>query len=66
MALALALLLSSQLPELSAQQGEVIQEVLLEGRVGVDHELIKANLRTRPGRPYDSRSRAAVRRSWAE
>ena len=33
--------------------GEIIADVLIEGRSGVDPQLLQANLRTRPGRPLD-------------
>jgi outer membrane protein insertion porin family len=37
----------------AAQDGGPLREVLLEGQVGVSHDLLRANLRTRPGLPYD-------------
>lgn len=40
---------------LSAQAGETVRDVVIVGQVGVDHELLKANLGTRAGRPYDPR-----------
>ncbi len=36
----------------SAQEGELILDVFIEGEVGIDHALLEANLRTRVGRPY--------------
>ncbi|HEX5011709.1 MAG TPA: outer membrane protein assembly factor [Planctomycetota bacterium] len=50
--LLLALLLLAA--ALRAQQGEIIKEVQLDGQVGVSHDLLRANLRTRPGSPYDA------------
>lgn len=37
----------------AAQQGGVLREVVLEGQVGVSHDLLRANLRTHAGAPYD-------------
>ena len=37
-----------------AQAGQIVREVVIEGRGEVDPELIKANLRTRAGRPYSA------------
>jgi outer membrane protein insertion porin family len=34
-----------------AQEGELVREVALSGQVGVDHDLLRANLRTRAGLP---------------
>jgi len=49
-ALLLALALAAVAP---AQQGGTLRDVLLDGQVGVSHELLRANLRTRAGAPYD-------------
>jgi outer membrane protein insertion porin family len=48
----LALLLLVSVPR--AQQGEIIGEVVLDGQVAVSHDLLRANLRTRAGTPYDT------------
>lgn len=48
---ALALLLGSG--SAAAQDGQIIQDVIIEGRADVDLGLLEANLRTRPGREYD-------------
>ena len=50
--LLLALLLLAAAPR--AQEGETIKEVQLDGQVGVSHDLLRANLRTRPGSPYEA------------
>jgi outer membrane protein insertion porin family len=35
----------------AAQEGEIVRQVVLSGQVGVDHDLLRANLRTRAGLP---------------
>ena len=47
----LALLLASG--RARAQEGAPLKDVLLEGQVGVSHDLLRANLRTKAGAPYD-------------
>lgn len=48
----LASCLSILAPSLSAQEGEVVRDVIIVGQVGVDHRLLKSNLGTRIGQPY--------------
>ncbi len=49
-ALLLALLLAAAA---GAQDGGPLKEVILDGQVGVSHDLLRANLRTRAGAPFD-------------
>jgi outer membrane protein insertion porin family len=49
-ALALALLLAAAA---GAQEAGVLKDVVLDGAVGVSHDLLRANLRTRAGAPFD-------------
>lgn len=46
-----ALLLGLLCRAVPAQEGEIVREVVLSGQVGVDHDLLRANLRTRAGLP---------------
>lgn len=47
---AIALLLLSS--SVAAQEGQIIQDVILQGDAGVDHALLRANMRTRSGLPF--------------
>ena len=53
-ALALVVLLGGALaPAARPQAGETVKAVELAGEVGVAHDLLRANLKTRPGQPFD-------------
>ncbi|HZJ70229.1 MAG TPA: POTRA domain-containing protein, partial [Planctomycetota bacterium] len=52
-ALALMVLVAALVPATRAQVGEPVQAVELAGEVGVSHDLLRANLKTRPGQPFD-------------
>ena len=47
------LLLAALAAPTRGQQGEIVQDVVVEGALVVDLSLLQANLRTRPGQPYD-------------
>lgn len=53
--LRLVLLSYALVPSLAAQEGQVVREVRIEGRADVDPDLLKANLSTRAGRPYEAK-----------
>lgn len=46
-------LLATLAAPLRAQQGEIVQDVVVEGALAVDLSLLQANLRTRPGEAFD-------------
>lgn len=52
-AIAVAALVCALAQPSSTQVGETVRDVIIVGNVGVDHDLLRANLGTRAGQPYD-------------